>query len=139
MRRAVIRRRALTPSTQAVESYLPGNYEVTSVTDDEITVEGTDCAGWTLDEYVIPRLATGLITAKEARDAVRYSIELDENPPDPSAPWKVTMPGRAWHTGSQYDGVRQLRVAMEQHEYAEQQERNAELARRFAENARRTS
>jgi hypothetical protein len=67
-----------------------------------------------------------------------YSIGLDENAPSPSAPWKVTMPDREWHAETQYDGVRQLRVAMEQQEYAEQQERNEELARQFWENARRS-
>jgi hypothetical protein len=31
----------------------------------EIDITGTDQAGWTLDDYVIPRLASGLIVAKE--------------------------------------------------------------------------
>ena len=30
-----------------------------------ITIFGTDSAGWTLDDYVIPRLASGMIYATE--------------------------------------------------------------------------
>jgi hypothetical protein len=66
VRRAVVKRNAIgTPTAMTVGSYLPGNYSVTSVSDTKITIEGTDKAGWTLDGYVIPRLASGLITAEE--------------------------------------------------------------------------
>lgn len=47
-----------------VQAYMPGNYSV-EVTDDGLTIIGTDRAGWTLDGYVIPRLASGLIFAEE--------------------------------------------------------------------------
>jgi hypothetical protein len=56
-----------------VEAYLPANYRVVDSTVDGsdargrmlYTVEGTDSAGWTLDGYVIPRLASGLLWATE--------------------------------------------------------------------------
>jgi len=49
---------------EQVEPYLPGNYTV-SVVADRVVVSGVDRAGWTLDGYVIPRLGSGLIVAKE--------------------------------------------------------------------------
>lgn len=72
-------------SRRQLEAYLPGNYKIV----DEITepvmgwtqygttvshkvlrktvfvIEGEDNAGWTLDGYVIPRLASGMIYATE--------------------------------------------------------------------------
>jgi hypothetical protein len=30
-----------------------------------VVIEGEDVAGWSLDGYVIPRLASGLLSAKE--------------------------------------------------------------------------
>ena len=56
-----------------VEPYMPGNYQVKhfalQLPDGEIAehliIIGTDVAGWTMDEYVIPRLASGLIFAEE--------------------------------------------------------------------------
>lgn len=47
-----------------VAAYLPGNYEAIEK-DGEVTIVGEDVAGWTLDDYVIPRLASGLIFAIE--------------------------------------------------------------------------
>jgi len=53
-----------------VAAYLPDNYKITNdetglYFDGEIFVEGEDVAGWTLDAYVIPRLASGNLVAKE--------------------------------------------------------------------------
>ena len=54
-----------------VKSYLPHNYEayyepcVDASVEPYILIEGYDRAGWTLDGYVIPRLGSGLIFAKE--------------------------------------------------------------------------
>ena len=42
-------------------AYVPGNTSHVSV----IVIEGIDEAGWTLDGYVIPRLASGLYSAVE--------------------------------------------------------------------------
>jgi hypothetical protein len=47
-----------------VKRYMPTNYRV-YVCDDDILIAGNDVAGWTLDGYVIPRLASGGYTAKE--------------------------------------------------------------------------
>lgn len=54
---------------ELVQSYLPANFtacESTGTTHgDVILIEGYDDHGWTLHEYVIPRLSSGLIVAKE--------------------------------------------------------------------------
>lgn len=52
-------------TAEKVARYLPANYEVVAAysTDDGETVvliSGKDNAGWTLDDYVIPRLASGM-------------------------------------------------------------------------------
>lgn len=58
-------------NVERVKRYLPGNYRVAGEGLDEefgiayTLVEGTDLAGWTLDGYVIPRLASGLIRCVE--------------------------------------------------------------------------
>jgi hypothetical protein len=54
-----------------LERYLPGNYRILSSHTcnpnggTNYVIHGTDSAGWTLDDYVIPRLASGLYFAKE--------------------------------------------------------------------------
>jgi hypothetical protein len=54
-----------------VRNYLPANFEARVFADatlgDVVLIEGYDRAGWTLDTYVIPRLASGLIVAKEVK------------------------------------------------------------------------
>ena len=62
---------------EVVAAYLPSNYRVISTemhTDDDDTREhghviiaGRDHHGWTLNGYVIPRLASGLIAAEEIK------------------------------------------------------------------------
>lgn len=52
------------PATQ-IAAYLPDNYHVLGVVDDQTVIGGRDRAGWTLDAYVIPRLASGLYFATE--------------------------------------------------------------------------
>lgn len=47
-----------------VAAYLPSNYEAVEA-GGAILIAGTDSAGWTLDGYVLPRLASGLIFAQE--------------------------------------------------------------------------
>lgn len=53
----------------AIRSYLPANFTAHessgTIFGDVIEIEGFDRAGWSLDGYVIPRLASGLISAKE--------------------------------------------------------------------------
>lgn len=66
MRRAVIFRSSKNGlSVDEVSAYLPSNYNVIDQSARTITVEGQDVAGWTLDGYVIPRLASALIFAEE--------------------------------------------------------------------------
>ena len=47
-----------------VQRYLPWNYHAI-MTDGGIVIKGEDNAGWTMTDYVIPRLASGLHTAKQ--------------------------------------------------------------------------
>lgn len=61
IRAAVIR----SSDAQAVAAYLPANYSVVGRVVVEgnpvsVIIAGTDEAGWTLDDYVLPRLASGL-------------------------------------------------------------------------------
>jgi streptogramin lyase len=58
-------------SEREVAAYLPGNYAVVAVrtlgegTRPEVIISGEDRFGWTLEEYVVPRLASGLIACRE--------------------------------------------------------------------------
>jgi hypothetical protein len=57
-------------SRKQLEAYMPANYKVVTGPpwdgdESEFIIEGEDFAGWTLDDYVIPRLASGLIWATE--------------------------------------------------------------------------
>lgn len=65
LRAAIVR----TDSIRTVAQYLPGNYSAVATGVDKdgpwVRVEGKDNAGWTLDDYVIPRLASGLLYARE--------------------------------------------------------------------------
>ena len=60
-------RRAIFPAVRrtAIENYLPSNYKVIEANEDHVVIEGRDHAGWTLDGYVLPRLASGLYFGKE--------------------------------------------------------------------------
>lgn len=50
-----------------VQQYLPLNYKARR-DGDAVEVYGYDDHGWTLDGYVIPRLGSGLIAAREVTD-----------------------------------------------------------------------
>ena len=54
--------------------YLPATTPLTSNAT-RIVIRGYDIAGWTLDGYVIPRLASGLIVADEVFDGNDRSAE----------------------------------------------------------------
>jgi hypothetical protein len=64
------------PAAQ-VAPYLPANYQVAEedVSTNTCIIAGHDNCGWTLEAYVIPRLASGLIHAEE--------ILTEEPPPSP--------------------------------------------------------
>ncbi len=68
-----------------LEAYLPSNYKVlvsqnlSNGKGEIFIIGGEDNAGWTLDDYVIPRLGSGLIFAEEITDSVdvedtRYTL-----------------------------------------------------------------
>lgn len=64
LRRAVVTSKA--SSLTAVRAYLPSNY--TAEQPDPlgpVYIAGHDNAGWTLDGYVLPRLASGMHIAEE--------------------------------------------------------------------------
>lgn len=70
---------------EGVKAYLPSNYTAHLEGDlmwPIIVIEGHDDAGWTLDGYVIPRLASGLIFAKENLNSSdrspRWHDDIDE-------------------------------------------------------------
>ena len=50
-----------------VAAYLPSNYQVAGWDDnvEGVVIVGSDSAGWTLDDYVLPRLASGCMFGKE--------------------------------------------------------------------------
>lgn len=58
--------------THEVEALLPDNYRVVGETRANgfpvVIIAGEDVAGWRLDEYVIPRLASGLLWSLELRE-----------------------------------------------------------------------
>lgn len=67
MRKAIVKGEL---SLDRVRAYLPENFtaHLEKVGSDwRIVIQGQDFAGWTLDDYVIPRLASGLIFAEEVK------------------------------------------------------------------------
>lgn len=50
--------------TDVIQKYLPTGYRAYAIPDATV-IQGVDNAGWTLDDYVIPRLASGLYFARE--------------------------------------------------------------------------
>lgn len=65
IRYATVRARSLSE----VRAYLPENYTVFHTSPNpsgvHVVIGGKDDAGWTLDGYVLPRLASGLIYGRE--------------------------------------------------------------------------
>ena len=51
-------------TAKEVGQYLPSNYRIIEATDDHCIVAGEDRAGWTLEDYVIPRLGSGWIRSE---------------------------------------------------------------------------
>lgn len=56
-------------TSREIAAYLPDNYTIVDTSPNptgvDVVIEGEDVAGWTLDGYVIPRLASGLFFARE--------------------------------------------------------------------------
>ncbi len=76
-----MRRTALVTSPDStleqVKAYMPDNYEAREVT--FIVVRGEDDAGWTMDDYILPRLASGLHFATEVDVYVPWPIGVCDN------------------------------------------------------------
>lgn len=65
---------------EGIRRYLPDNYSLSETDSGDLLIYGYDNAGWTLDEYVIPRLASGLIFAEEetgGESVGKLLIEID--------------------------------------------------------------
>ena len=77
IRKAVVGRHNGRPTAETVAAYLPHNYKITATTKDQIVIEGQDDAGWSLDKYVIPRLGSGLISAREVTEDTSYPHQPD--------------------------------------------------------------
>jgi len=62
-----------------VEAYLPSNYRVVTVSPKgTVLIAGEDAAGWTLEDYIIPRLGSGLMGCREVAvspKALAYGCE----------------------------------------------------------------
>lgn len=52
-------------SIGTLEAYLPGNYRIISSGPRGHLVAGMDDSGWTMDGYVLPRLASGMYFGRE--------------------------------------------------------------------------
>jgi hypothetical protein len=77
--KAIVRGRDIT--TERVAAYLPSNYSVIDEYDSVlfghvVVIEGEDRMGWTFNDYVAPRLASGLMFASEVIEEV---TERDNN------------------------------------------------------------
>lgn len=64
---------SLDEAAARVAQYLPANYEVAGSFHDPdgrpvVQVEGNDVAGWTVEDYVAPRLGSGLMAATEVTE-----------------------------------------------------------------------
>lgn len=65
MKQAYIRDRAR--EVDVIRRYLPTNY-IAFTWGNGVWIEGNDVAGWTMEGYVIPRLASGGFYVSEMRD-----------------------------------------------------------------------
>ena len=53
---------------EVAEAYLPSNYAVVGALPDDsgsLLIAGIDAAGWTLDDYIKPRVSSGMIGCRE--------------------------------------------------------------------------
>jgi hypothetical protein len=77
IRTAVVKGHA--PSLEAIRRYLPSNYAA-DVDGQDVKIRGFDNLGWTLDDYVIPRLASGLYRAIECQHPDSEPCEVTADP-----------------------------------------------------------
>jgi len=78
MRAAILKERH--DELETIQRYMPGNYDAVGLVfpDDTqfILIVGEDVAGWTMEDYVIPRLASGLHFATEFDVRVKITQEM---------------------------------------------------------------
>jgi hypothetical protein len=65
MKQALVRSRAW--DIDVIRRFLPSNY-IAFTWGNHVWIEGEDVAGWTMEDYVIPRLASGGIYATQMVD-----------------------------------------------------------------------
>lgn len=65
-------------SAESISRYLPANYRIIADQRDQVIVAGTDNAGWTMDGYVLPRLASGLIAGHEITDPAEIQATVPQ-------------------------------------------------------------
>ena len=92
-----------------VAAYMPGNYEVIYSEPSResfaregwrsVVIAGEDNAGWTLDGYVLPRLASGMMTGHE----IDLSHDIMKRVPD-STNDPATGPDLILPDGTRYEG-----------------------------------
>jgi hypothetical protein len=73
-----------TTDSERIAPYLPSNYRVEGEVEGGTLISGTDSAGWTMDDYVLPRLGSGLhfgheIGADEAKALLPETTDRDED------------------------------------------------------------
>jgi hypothetical protein len=66
MRFAVVRSNS-SDKIDSIKALLPANYQVMRISPDGegVLIGGVDDHGWSMEEYVIPRLGSGMIAARE--------------------------------------------------------------------------
>ena len=92
------RRAIVTGPAETVARYLPRNYTVnsTDVGPGRVLISGTDNAGWTLDGYVLPRLASGLYFGHEVAPGEVSMMVSPEDGDGESWYYEVTRHGEVW-------------------------------------------
>jgi hypothetical protein len=82
MRKAIVVGGIGAEDIETVRAYLPSNYsaEVGTEHDPSIRIVGEDDHGWTLDGYVIPRLASALITVREV-EPISVTVTIEDGCP----------------------------------------------------------
>lgn len=53
---------------ELIAKFLPHNYEVVASMGEYTLIGGIDDSGWTMQDYVIPRLRSGLMGCNEVKD-----------------------------------------------------------------------
>ena len=61
---------------EQIAPYLPTNYKVVGSDGERTVIAGVDNAGWTLDDYVLPRLASGLYFGHELAHPPQWLVSV---------------------------------------------------------------